>query len=356
MNNRIILIVVIIMAGILGFIGFYLSFAANNSGTSVTDMAGRSISMPFDVNKTFSIAGSLTIMLYMIAPEKMLGWNSARNTPENQYVPVEYQNLPVLGGGMNDANYESIIEKNPDVVFIGHGGDNSTINGIQDKFGEIPALDVEGDNNLSDMIPAIKFMGTVLGETNNSDELINFYTKVLDQVNSTVQTIPESEKKKVYYARDADGLSTFAPGSPQTQLIEFCGGINVVQAPVSSGDGGAMTVSMEMILQWNPDVIITSSPDFYTGVYSNQMWQNINAVKNKQVYLVPQSPFNWFESPPGANTIIGIPWTAEVLYPDKFKDMDLMGLTEEFYSKFYHYNLTDEQTSNILNSSGLKGY
>ncbi len=356
MNNRIIIIIIIIMACVLGFIGFYISYAGNNSGTSITDMAGRSVSMPADVNKTFSIAGSLTIMLYMIAPEKMLGWNSARNTPENQYVPVGYQNLPVLGGGMNNANYETIIEKNPDVVFIGHGGDNSTINGIQDKFGEIPALDVEGDNNLTDIIPSIKFMGTVLGETNKSDELVNFYTKVLKQVNNTVQTIPESEKKKVYYARDADGLSTFAPGSPQTQLIEICGGINVVQAPVTSGDGGAMTVSMEMILQWNPEVIITSSPDFYSGVYSNSLWQNINAVKNKQVYLVPQSPFNWFESPPGANTIMGIPWTAEVLYPDKFKDMDMKGLTEEFYSEFYHYNLTDEQTSNILNSSGLKGY
>ena len=356
MNNRIIIIAVIIFAGILGFIGFYMSYAGNNSGTTITDMAGRSVSMPADVNKTFSIAGSLTIMLYMIAPEKMLGWNSARNTPENQYVPAEYQSLPVLGGGMNDANYETIIEKNPDVVFIGHGGDNSTINGIQDKFGEIPALDVEGDNNLSDMIPAIKFMGTVLGETNKSDELINFYTKVLNQVNNTVQTIPESEKKKVYYARDDSGLNTFAPGSPQTQLIELCGGINVVQAPVASADGGAMTVSMGMILQWNPDVIITSSPNFYNGVYSNPLWQNINAVKNKQVYLVPQSPFNWFESPPGANTIIGIPWTAEVLYPDKFKNMDLKGLTEEFYSEFYHYNLTDAQTSNILNSSGLTGY
>ena len=72
-----------------------------------------------------------------------------------------------------------------------------------------------------------------------------------------------------------------------------------------------------------------------------------------QVYLAPQSPFNWFENPPGANTIIGIPWTAKVLYPDKFKDMDLKNLTKEFYSEFYHYNLTDGDVSNILSSSGL---
>ena len=333
----------------------YLMSTSGNSGVTIKDMAGRSVAVPADINKTFSTAGSLTIMLYMIAPDKMLGWNSPTNTPGTQYIPSKYQNLPVLGGGLNSANYESIISAGPDVVFIGHGGDNSTIDNIQSKFGEIPALDVEGDNNLSNIVPAIEFMGTVLGEEKNSDELIAFYNNVYNQVNSTVKNIPESEKKTVYYARDDTGLETFAPGSPQTQLIEICGGINVVQAPASSNSGG-MVVSIESVIGWNPDVIITSSPNFYNSVYSNPLWQNINAVKNKQVYLAPQSPFDWFEDPPGANTIMGIPWTAEVLYPDKFNNMDIKSLTEEFYAEFYHYNLTDTQASSILNSSGLKGY
>lgn len=79
----------------------------------------------------------------------------------------------------------------------------------------------------------------------------------------------------------------------------------------------------------------------------------MNAVKNKQVYMVPQSPFSWFENPPGANSILGIAWTAKVLYPDKFQSMDLKSLTKEFYSDFYHYNLTDSEVSNLLSSSGL---
>jgi len=53
---------------------------------------------------------------------------------------------------------------------------------------------------------------------------------------------------------------------------------------------------------------------------------------------------------------MGIPWTAKVLYPDKFKDIDLKGLTKEFYSNFYHYNPTDEQVINMLSSSGLKEF
>jgi iron complex transport system substrate-binding protein len=353
-NQKIIIITAIVIIAVIGVIGLYMNNQNSSfNGGKLTDMSGRSVNVPAEINKTYATAGSVTTIIYMLAPDKMIGWNSINGT--QQYMQAKYQSLPVLGGGQGqgqgNANYETIISKSPDVVFTGHSGDNNTIDNIQQKFGAIPVVDVEGDNNLSSIIPAIKFMGYVLGEQNQSDDLINFYQNVLNQVNSTVSTMPDSEKKKVYYARSADGLTTFAPGSPQVQLINLCGGVNVVQAPVQSG---GMGVSMELVLEWNPDVIITSSPQFYSSVYSNPLWQNINAVKNKQVYLTPQDPFNWFESPPGANTIMGIPWTAKVLYPDKFNNLDLKGLTKEFYSKFYHYNLTDANVSSILSSSGLK--
>jgi len=144
---------------------------------------------------------------------------------------------------------------------------------------------------------------------------------------------------------------TNPPGSAHTQLIEICGGTNVVEAPITKGGVG---VSMELILKWNPDVIIVKDPIFYEKIYSDPLWKNINAVKNKEVYLVPNSPFNWFEGPPGVNTIIGIPWMAKVLYPDKFMNLDLKGLTQEFYSEFYHYNLSESEVESLLRSSGLK--
>ncbi|PKL67479.1 MAG: iron ABC transporter substrate-binding protein [Methanobacteriales archaeon HGW-Methanobacteriales-1] len=350
MDQKIIIIAAMAIIGLIGIV-IYMNYQAPTPAgeIKITDMADRSLNIPEKVNKTFSLAGSLTTCLYMIAPDKMVGWNS-NNQTKGQYMNETYKKLPILGGGMQNANYEQIIAQNPDVIFMGHGKDNNSINDMQQKFGEIPVIDLEGDIILTNITPSIKFMGKVLGEENKSQELVNFYNKVYQNVTSTVSTIPDSQKKKVYYTKSADGLTTFAPGSPQVQLIEICGGKNVVESPVTKG---GMGVSMELILDWNPDVIITSDSQFYQNVYSDSTWANINAVKNKQVYLQPSSPFNWFENPPGTNTIIGIPWTAKVLYPDKFQDLDLNSLTKEFYSKFYHYNLTDSDVSNILSSSGL---
>jgi iron complex transport system substrate-binding protein len=355
-NNKIVILTLIGIIVIIGTLYVYTYYNTDNSSTSngqISDMAGRSVQIPPQINKIASLSYSVTVEIYMLAPDKLVGWDSNRTTTENLYMPLKYQNLPIMGGGKKDANYETYLSNGPDVVFVGHGGPIDDINKLQEKLGSVPLLDVEGDNNITSLPESIKFLGMALGEQEKSIELISFYNNVLNRVNSTSSTIPYTEKKRVYYARDSTGLMTNPEGSTHTQLIELSGGINVAQVPLTKGSIG---VSMEQILNWNPDVIIASDPSFYNNVYSNPLWQNVKAVKDKQVYLVPNSPFNWFEGPPGANTIIGIPWTAKVLYPDKFKDIDLKNLTKEYYSNFYHFNLTDDQVSNILSSSGLKEF
>lgn len=353
--NEKILLLISITAITVGMIWLFVDMgtASNSNDLQITDMMGNTVEIPNNVDKVASISASSTVILYMLAPDKMIGWNEKRSYEENQYMQSQYKNLPVIGGGKNDANYENIISLNPDVVFIGHGGTIDAVNEIQQKFGDVPTLDVEGDNNLSSITPAISFVGKVLGEEQKANHLIELYDSLMQEVNSTVANIPENEKKKVYYARDSSGLMSNPPGSSHTQLIEICGGDNVVEAPITKGSVG---VSMELILKWNPDIIITSDPSFYKKVYDDPLWQNVKAVQDQQVYLVPQSPFNWFEGPPGANTILGIAWTAKVIYPEKFQDMDLKNITKEFYADYYHYNLTDAEVSDILSSSGLKDY
>jgi iron complex transport system substrate-binding protein len=354
-KKKTILLLMITIIAILGVVGLYIN---NNRSdftpkTQITDMSGRSVAVPAQVNRVVSITFSVTVPTYMLAPDKLIAWNSNLTAEQKHYIPAKYRDLPVVGGGKEDANYETFLTLYPDVVLAGHAVSDGSLNGIQQKFGKIPVVDVEGDNNITNIVPSIKFLGDLLGEQGNANKLIDFYNNQSKQVNSTVAQIPEGEKKKVYYARDPTGLQTGPSGSSHTQLIEMCGGVNVAEVPLTKGSA---QVSIEQILQWNPDVIIAKDPQFYQKVYTDPVWQNLNAVKNRQVYLVPNYPFNWFEGPPGANSIIGIPWTAKVLYPDRFKDMDIKNLTKEFYSNFYHYNLTDQEVSDLLTSSGLKEF
>lgn len=345
------IVIIVIFGAIVSYVNsHHLEFTQK---TQITDMAGRNVGVPNEVNRVASVTYSVTVLVYMLAPDKLIAWNSNQTAEQNKYIPAKYQNLPVAGGGKGDANYESFLVLNPDLAICGHAKTDNTVNIFQQKFGEVPVLDVEGENNITNIVPAIKFLGVVLGEQQKAEKLITFYNNVSTEVNNTVAQIPENEKKRVYYARDSTGLQTDPLGGAHTQLIGFCGGVNVAQVQLAKG---TVQVSMEQVLAWNPDVIISSDSTFYGKVYSDPAWQNIKAVQDKQVYLVPNSPFNWFETPPGANSIIGIAWTAKVLYPDRFNYLDLKNLTKEFYSDFYHYNLSDTQVSEILSSSGLKQF
>ncbi len=115
------------------------------------------------------------------------------------------------------------------------------------------------------------------------------------------------------------------------------------------------SVSLEQILSWDPDVIITATLSglggqegaIYHNVTTDPKWTGLKAVKKHQVYDIPDKPFNWFDRPPSVNRIIGLKWLAHTLYPDIFK-YDMKDEIKDFYSTFYHYDLTGREIEDLL--------
>jgi iron complex transport system substrate-binding protein len=363
-KNQIILVIIALVAVVavtvvalgISATGSVSTNATTQNQKTITDMFGRTVVVPADVTRVLSTGPPTTIEVYVLAPDKLIGinFNPNKASDGSVYLPEKYQDLPNVGGwyGTFTGNYETFISMNPDVVFdggsLGSGNYTDTINDRQQNFGNIPVVGIADATNVTQYDGSIIFMGNLLGAEDQADSLLEFYHRVLLNVTTTVATIPTGEKVTVYYAEGPKGLQTDPAGSSHSELIDLAGGINVADCAITPGNGKT-AVSLEQITTWNPDVIIAGDPTFYAGIYNDTLWQEIPAVKNHRVYLVPQSPFTWFDRPPGVNRIMGIPWTAKCLYPDKFAGMDLSALTKEFYTKFYHYNLTDSEVNTLLN-------
>ena len=335
--------------------------SVNSAGNqTITDMANRTVNISGDVNRVVATSPPMTTIMYMLAPDKLAGVNFQWTDEELKYVPNQYKDkFPVVGGwfGSQDGNYEEFIASEPDLVVEGidegMGVDLSVVDERQEKFGSLPVVAVTDNTNVTKIDNTIEFIGKLVQSEDKADELIAFNDKYLGEVQSTASSIPESDRKAVYYASGEDGLSTYASGASHGQLISLVGGKNVADTEIQDS-GSELTVSIEQIMKWNPDVIIATDEDFYNKVYTDSKWANVKAVKDHQVYISPQSPFKWFDRPPGANIIVGVPWTAKVIYPDKYSNIDMVDATKEFYSNFYHYDLSDEEAKDILTSSGLK--
>ena len=354
----ILILALLIVVGIATHLFLTPSTVESSGSKNITDMIGRAIEIPNSLNKVVATSPPMTTVVYMIAPEKLTALNFEWIDDEKVYVPSKYHGLPNIGGwyGTQDGSYEEFIASEPDIVIesIDEGGDGdlSTVNERQSKFGKIPVIAVNDTTSVEKVDSSISFIGEVIGAQDNAKKLTDFNDKYLDEVHKKSSQI--SDKKNVYYAEGNDGLKTNPSGSVHGQLIDLVGGNNVANSLSQGNTSSGVQVSIEQVISWNPDVIITTDPDFYAKVYNDSNWQSINAVKNHEVYLSPQSPFKWFDRPVGANMIIGVPWTAKVIYPDQYKDIDMVGATKEFYSNFYHYDLSDNQAKQILLDSGIK--
>ena len=354
----ILILALLFVSGVVTHLFLTPSTVENSGAKNITDMIGRAIEIPASINKVVATSPPMTTVIYMIAPEKLTALNFEWTDSEKVYVHSQYQGLPNIGGwyGTQDGSYEEFIASEPDIVIesIDEGGDGdlSTVNERQVKFGKIPVVAVNDTTSVEKVDASITFMGEVIGAQDNAKKLTDFNDKYLDIVHKKSPQI--TDKKNVYYAEGNDGLKTNPSGSVHGQLIDLVGGKNVANSLSQGNTTGGVQVSIEQVISWNPDVIITTDPDFYAKVYNDSNWANINAVKNHEVYLSPQSPFKWFDRPVGANMIIGVPWTAKVIYPDKYSDIDMLSATKEFYSNFYHFDLSDEQAKQILLDSGLK--
>ncbi len=321
---------------------------------TVTDMAGQTVRIPANITKVVTTHNPLNILTLMLAPDKL---EAGVDLSSSKYINSSYSNNDNKQPGYTQGvpNYEQYLAYDPDIILYDYyvgGNTDDALNDFKAHVSPIPVVAVKGAVNVSEYPAEIEFVGDVVGNPEKADEMIAFYNKVYNKVNNTTATIPRDKMKKVYYAEGPSGLQTDGPASFHSELITIAGGVNVGDVPFS---GQGMTpVSMEQVLKWDPDIIIASSPQFYSQIYNNSTWANVKAVREHRVYLIPQQPFNWFDRPPGPNRIIGIAWTAKVLYPELYEDVDMAALTKEFYSSFYGYDLTDSEVNAILSGSGLK--
>ncbi|KZX12178.1 ABC transporter substrate-binding protein [Methanobrevibacter filiformis] len=359
-NMGIILIVLLVLVSSVAY--FTLDGSNISSGDiTVTDMVDRVVTIPKSPDTIVSTSSPLTTIIYMLAPDKLSALSSAWDNG-TKFVPDKYRNMTAVGawhGKKGTGNDEALLSLKPDIIIdsprVRQGSViQSDLQLIIDKFSPIPIVAVPETANLTNVIPTYEFLGKLLNEEENANKLKNTLQSYLD-LGAKTKEASKSKPKNVYYAQGTDGLTTSPSGSEHAQILDIIGACNVANI-TGETQIQVSQVSIEQVIKWNPEIIITIDENFYDGIYNSPEWASITAVKNKQVYLVPTDPYNWFDMPPGANTVIGIPWTLKVVYPEYNKDWNLKDEVREFYHNFYHYDLSDGELTSLLTKSGLKSF
>ena len=319
----------------------------------ITDMAGRKVTVPTaeNIESVFSAGPVAAIFLYMVAPDKLLGWNYELNDVEKSIILDKYQDLPNFG--MGDAvNYEAVIAANTTIAInIGKINDAmvSDCDALSESLG-IPVVAV--DNELNNSAEAFRFMGELLGVEDHAEELAQYAEQVFTDINA-LSDIPEEKKVSVYFGNGEDSLETAPRGSQHAQILDAINAVNV--ADLELGDGSRVQISAEQLLAWDPDVIVVngepkadkSGSSAAEDILSNPDYASLKAVQDQKVYGTPNAPFSWVDRPAGPNRLIGMRWFSALIYPEYIK-CDINEEIHKFFDLFYHVDLSDEQLENVL--------
>lgn len=86
---------------------------------TITDQAGRSVVVPSEIMKVYSVSPVGTVFMHTLAPDKIAGLSWELTEGEKKYTTESFQKLPVLGGTFGKdktMNREVVLKANPDII------------------------------------------------------------------------------------------------------------------------------------------------------------------------------------------------------------------------------------------------
>ena len=248
----------------------------------------------------------------------------------------EIEKLEKYLGGVKD------MKKLPGALFIVDTRKERNAIAEAHKLG-IPVVVIE--TKMEDYGAAYEKLGELLGMEDRGKELSDYCKAAYDETVSVMSKIPEGDRAKVAYLLGDKGTNTIAKNSYQGQVIDLVAD-NVADLGKVSGSGAGVEIGMEQLAIWDPAVILFGPDSIYDTVGSDAAFADLSAVKNGSYYKVPGTPWNWLNSPPTVNQVLGMQWLPRLLYPEQY-DNDLYKTVAGYFKTFYGYDLSESEFNEI---------
>lgn len=317
---------------------------------TVTDQLGRQVTLPDHVDRVVVLQHqTLNLLVQLNAQDDVVGvlssWKKQLGPQFARFMP-KITTLP-MPGDLTQANLESLLALHPQVVFVANYAPSEMIEQIQnagiavvaislreDAAGEKdkmnPTMANEEQDYNNGLKQGIRLIGDVVERQKQAEALIDYTFKARAAANQPVANIPAAQRVRVYMANP--DLNTYGSGKYTGLMMEHAGALNVAAATVK----GARQVSLEQVLQWNPQVIFVQDryPQVVQEIENDPNWQSIDAVKNHRVWLMPEYAKAWGYPMPEA-LAIGELWMAKKLYPERYQHIDVDAAAQAYYQRFY---------------------
>jgi iron complex transport system substrate-binding protein len=311
--------------------------AQRNETITVTDQLGRSVTISRHMTRISALhhfGGRIVLALGQqdrLVEQSLYG----REAKALARVDAKFAAMPKTQDQTGHAiSYESLIALRPQCAFVYASFNKSEMQQLEDAG--IKVIAVRGET-LEESFAAVMLMARVLDCEEKGKEYVHECKRLLALVQERIRGIPPDKRPRVIFA-GPKSIYTIATGEMlQTRMLELAGAIN---AGVSL-KGFWSDVSPEQVAAWNPDIIFIGSSLATYGVdevLHNSQFKSVKAVRSGNVYVFP-SNIGWWDYP-APQCVLGVVWTSKVLYPERFRDVDVLQIADEFYGRYMGHTFT----------------
>lgn len=351
-KNSIILIVLLILILLMGCSNSKNTSAEKVQTFTVIDCIGREVEIPQEVNRvacTYTVTGHIVTMLG--DGDKIVAVSNGlrRDKLLHKISPnIKDASLVKVNGSLN---IEELLNCNVDVVFLaGDMAHDKKETAKLEKF-DIPYLVVDF-KSIEEQQYLVSMIGKVLDREEEAAEYNNFYNQIIETVSERTQKIPNEERLIIYHSIN-EATCTVAENTLPAEWMKIAGAIDVSLGEDLIFDGDKYYANLEQILMWNPEVILCNEDGVDQYIREKDQWQCIDAVKNDKVFLLPVGISRWGHTT-SIETPLAIAWVSNLLYPQYCSDIDVEGLTKEFYQKFFEYQLNSEEVEQLMSGKDMR--
>jgi iron complex transport system substrate-binding protein len=322
-----------------------LVLALPATARSLTDATGRTVEIPDRLARVLPAGQPAAVLLYVLAPEKMLVWPRKPMGPGAQFLTPAARALPEVGpmvlrnGQVNEA---MLREMKPDLV-VDYGsltpGYVEAAERMQQKIG-VPYILLDGD--LARTAEMLRVLAPALDAGARGEMLAKEAERILALNAARVGAGQRMGTLRVYYSRSENGLATATARTHTTDVLRLMGLENVADAH----PGDFFEVTRAELLAWRPQVIF--APNREDGkAFAAADWAELPAVAAHRVFAAPRPPFGWIDEPPSVNRLLGLLWVGHLLYPAAYPE-DLRAEAKAFYRRFYQVEPSETQLDRLL--------
>lgn len=283
---------------------------------SVTDSNKHKVTVKKASDKVVALTSSFA-ELWLLAGGKLKGVSN--DAVDERNIGITKSDVEIVGTSMKP-NSEKILALHPDLVILSKDmPDDMKMTDMLDKAA-IPYYICKVET-LDDYLSTLKNFVAITGKENNYKENGE---KIKEQVTKLLQQLPNSNKtapSALVLRAFSSGVNVLSNDNTVCNILNDIGVINIAKSNASL----LKELSVEAIIKENPDYIFVVTmgsnkeaaiASLKKSLSSNPAWNNLKAVKNNNVYILPKE---LFEYKPNSRWGESYEYLLKIIYPEVYK-------------------------------------